>query len=165
MPDLLRSMVVLVLAVGACQLAPGAVVNAGAIPARPALTPQQSAGAAVSAAASFDPMLTLLAAEYRAIRAEPRSPANDQRKGALMDQLGRHLGDGTHTRADVTLLMGPPDEIAVPGSLIFAFVSVGRRPPRGKELLVYHARGGHDLVYFDCDGPAVLGSGWWMAGD
>jgi hypothetical protein len=110
-------------------------------------------------------MLAALAAKYRAIRAEPRSPANDERKMALLAELGRRLGDGTYTRADVTLLMGQPDEIAAPDSLTFALASHGRHPPRGKELLVYHWRGGHDILYFDCDGPAVLGSEWWMAGE
>lgn len=111
---------------------------------------------------SSDPALDALAADYRALRA---SPTEVKRRGEVMDKLRAILGDGAHTRAEVIRLMGPPDEVAASGSVTLHRMKAARRPPQGSELLVYHVRGGHDVLYFDCEGEKVLGARFWHAGD
>lgn len=121
--------------------------------------------AAPPSARPSTPALEALAAEYRALRAVPRSAAVDERKRELLDELGKRLGDGKHSRADVLRLMGPPDTGEKGSGVIFGLLRGEPRPPQGNELLIYYWRGGHDFLYFDCDGPTVFGASWWAAGD
>ncbi|KYF80874.1 hypothetical protein BE20_00825 [Sorangium cellulosum] len=116
--------------------------------------------------------INALAKEFRELR-EVRGhfsggPWNDAvdkwggRKQVVMGILGTKLGDGAHTKAEVVALLGEPDEIVAAGTP--AFRRFARTPaPHTKELLVYHWRGDHDVLFFASDGTTVLSVGHWGA--
>lgn len=113
-----------------------------------------------------------LSAEFKTLRAQSGhfsggtwNDAVDKfggRKHEVMQQLGEALGDGTHTRNEIVMLLGPPDLVLKPGDPMFRD-SYNAGDPRVRELLVYHWRGMHDFLYFAGDGTQVFVSGWWNA--
>jgi hypothetical protein len=97
------------------------------------------------------------------------------KKHALMIELGERLGAGVYSRAQAIDLLGEPDEIAREGEALY-----GRIRDRGEfegpaaggadrlhphEFLVYHWRGEHDFLYLIAREEAILGAGWWYAGE
>ena len=91
------------------------------------------------------------------------------RKHQVMIELGSRLGGRGCTQAQVTDLLGPPDQVAGPGDAAFDQVShladFQKPPGEAYELLVYDWRGAHDFLYFTSEGGTILGSGWWHAYD
>lgn len=83
------------------------------------------------------------------------------RKHVVMTELGEALGVPGTSAERVVSVMGPPDERAAPGDLLWELAG----PADGTALLVYHWRGRHDFLYFACEEGRVLASGWWMAGE
>ena len=109
-----------------------------------------------------------LGAELRRLRAIPGhfggGAWNDDvdgfqgRKHVVMEALERQLARAT--RAHVVEVMGPPDAVARPGEPWWQ-----GETQAATVRLVYYWRGRHDVLYFDMRGDAVVGSGWWMAGE
>jgi hypothetical protein len=124
--------------------------------------------AACTAAAPLDDV----AAEFRALRAQrghfSGGEWNDTldrwggRKHQAMLELAAALGDGKRTPADVTALMGAPDEVLHKGQRAFAD-AYNSHDPRVRELLVYEWRGRRDFLFFTSDGSRVLTADWWFA--
>jgi hypothetical protein len=89
------------------------------------------------------------------------------RKHQVMIELGSQLGSGDCSQAQLIELLGPPDAIARPGDPLFDLVSRQpefQKPSGGSyELLIYHWRGGHDVLCFAAQDQAIVGSGWWYA--
>ena len=119
-----------------------------------------------------DRSLAELAAEYQALRKQPGHFSGGQwnddvdraggRKEEVLAELGKRLGDGTHTRAQVIAYLGEPDAVLKPGDMMFRH-SYDGQDPRVRELLVYHWRGWHDFLYFGSDGTRIITEGWWAA--
>ena len=91
------------------------------------------------------------------------------RKHALMIELGDHLGTGTYTRTQAVDLLGTPDAIAREGDALYNQIQdrgeFERPAGGGYEFLVYHWRGEHDFLYLTVREEAILGAGWWYAGE
>jgi hypothetical protein len=88
-------------------------------------------------------------------------------KHALMIELGERLGTGAYNRTQAVDLLGAPDAIAREGDPLYRQIRdrAEFEPPAdgGYELLVYHWRGEHDLMYLIVREDAILGTGWWYA--
>jgi hypothetical protein len=91
------------------------------------------------------------------------------RKHTLMIELGERLGTGTYSRAQAIDLLGASDAIAREGDALYDRIqdrAEFKGPPGGEyEFLVYHWRGEHDWLYLIVREEAILGAGWWYAGD
>jgi hypothetical protein len=167
-----------------CRLEPASTLDSVA---STTLTQASSTGApavgdsATSSRPAVESMgLTALAAEYRALRTlrghSSRPPgkwldavdAAGGRKDRVMGELGKRLGAGTTRLDPLTALLGAPDDVARPGSTLWALAMSVRRPDGGgavDELEVYEWRGLHDLLFFEVRQGRVLRSDWWAAGD
>ncbi|MBS2037526.1 hypothetical protein JST97_21230 [bacterium] len=66
------------------------------------------------------------------------------RKHEVMARLGKLLENGE--RQSLLATMGEPDA-------------------REGNLWIYYWRGRHDYLYFVLQGPRIVRSGWWMAGE
>jgi len=90
-------------------------------------------------------------------------------KHQLMIELGAYLGGGGHSDAEVVRLMDPPDAVAREGDAPFDQVSNQAEfqapAPGPYDLLIYHWRGTHDVLYFVSQGGTIVSSGWWCAGE
>jgi len=91
------------------------------------------------------------------------------RKHALMVELGERLGAGTYSRAQAVDLLGEPDAIAQEGDTLYDQIrnrgEFVEPPGSGYVFLVYHWRGEHDFLYLIARKEAILGAGWWYAGE
>ena len=91
------------------------------------------------------------------------------RKHALMIELGDMLGEGAYNRIQVIDHLGAPDAIAREGDALYHQIrdrgEFERPGGGGYEFLVYHWRGEHDLLYLTVREEAILGAGWWYAGE
>ena len=91
------------------------------------------------------------------------------RKHALMIELGERLGAGAYSRAQAVDLLGEPDEIAQEGDALYDQIrnrgEFVEPPGSGYVFLVYHWRGEHDFLYLIARKEAILGAGWWYAGE
>ena len=91
------------------------------------------------------------------------------RKHALMIELGDRLGAGAYTRTQAVDLLGAPDAIAREGDALYEQIrnrGEFKGPTGGGyEFLVYHWRGEHDFMYLIVREEAILGAGWWYAGE
>jgi hypothetical protein len=102
------------------------------------------------------------------------------KKHALMIELGERLGAGAYSRAQAVDLLGAPDAIAQEGDALYDQIrnrgefkgpaDGGADVPRNVglhpyEFLVYHWRGEHDFLYLIAREEAILGAGWWYAGE
>lgn len=113
-----------------------------------------------------------LGAEFRTLRTRQGHFSGGQwddaldkwggRKHQVMLELGKALGDGTHSRNDVIGLMSEPDAVLQPGEYMYGLAYNGG-DERVRQLLVYHWRGGHDFLFFTSDGERVFDAGWWAA--
>ena len=165
-PTLRCCALVLALVAAACKPGPGVAADAG--PAAPLASAQPG---------PVDPELAKLATEFRARRAvhghfgsqsgqwNEAVDAPGGRKYVVMDELRKRLGDGKYEKDQIIALLGPADEIALPGSMTFRLVMGQPHPTQIDMMLVYYWRGAHDLVAFKCQGPVVTGASWWMAGE
>ncbi len=120
-----------------------------------------------------------LAAEFRGLRAiKGRFEGGDWnddvdkwmgRKHQLMIQLGKRLGAGEYSQAEIIQWLALPDQIARQGDNLFNLVSnlsEFEKPATGSyEFLIYYWRGTHDFLYFTSQGETILDSGWWYAGE
>jgi hypothetical protein len=91
------------------------------------------------------------------------------KKHALMIELGDRLDTGAYSRSQAVDLLGEPDVIARQGDALY-----DRIQDRGEfvepsseveAFLVYHWRGEHDFLYLIVREEAILGAGWWYAGE
>jgi hypothetical protein len=91
------------------------------------------------------------------------------RKHSLMIELGEQLGGGAYSRSQAIDLLGDPDAIAREGDALYDQIrnrGEFKAPAGGGyEFLVYHWRGEHDLLYLTVREEAMLGAGWWYAGE
>ncbi len=133
----------------------------------------------VGAATDDDSSITDVAAEFKSLRAIQGSFAGGDwdddvdkwmgRKHQLMIQLGSQLGTGEYDAAQVIQWLGSPDQVAGPGDDVYELVSNSHEFTKSgvdsNEFLIYHWRGGHDLLYFTVQSGNIVGSGWWYAGE
>jgi hypothetical protein len=91
------------------------------------------------------------------------------KKHVLMIELGERLGTGAYSQSQVVDLLGEPDAVAREGDALYDRIRdrgefVG---PSGEveAFLVYHWRGEHDFLYLIVREEAILGAGWWYAGE
>jgi len=91
------------------------------------------------------------------------------RKHRLMIALGEQLGEGTYSRSQAIDLLGEPDAIAQEGDALYDQIrnrgEFVEPPGSGYVFLVYHWRGEHDFLYLIAREQAILGAGWWYAGE
>jgi hypothetical protein len=91
------------------------------------------------------------------------------KKHALMIELGERLGTGAYSRSQVVDLLGKPDAIARQGDALYDRIRDRGEfaGPSGEveAFLVYHWRGEHDFMYLIVREEAILGAGWWYAGE
>ena len=114
---------------------------------------------ALACVARADESLARDAAEYRALRKVTDGDARKWRgrKHVLMVRLGEQLGDGRRSVEQVQSLMGMPDRMARPGDDLWRMIWHDEAAPKPStvpvtRLLIYEWRGGHDFLYFICDG-------------
>lgn len=123
-----------------------------------------------------------LAAEYRELRERRRRLpegtydedlcGHGGRLHRVLAELGTALGRPPRTRRQVVACLGEPDDVKV-GREMTPLLGVyererrkaGLRPARkaGREYLIYHWRGGHDLMFFVSEGGRIVDRGWWFA--
>ncbi len=91
------------------------------------------------------------------------------RKHQLMIQLESLVGAGGYSRTEVIRLLDPPGLVVGEGDDFFGLVNSlaeFEKPVAGSyELLIYYWRGTHDFLYFTVQDEAIIGLGWWYAGD
>jgi hypothetical protein len=96
------------------------------------------------------------------------------KKHALMIELGERLGAGAYSRSQAVGMLGAPDAIAQEGDTLYDQIrnrGEFKGPASGAdklhpyEFLVYHWRGEHDFWYLIAREEAILGAGWWYAGE
>ena len=91
------------------------------------------------------------------------------RKHRLMIELGEQLGTGAYSRTQAVDLLGAPDAIARAGDALYDQIrdrgEFERPVGDGYAFLVYHWRGEHDFLYLTVREEAILGVGWWYAGE
>jgi hypothetical protein len=90
----------------------------------------------------------------------------------VLQTLGTELGHPPSTKKIIVGCLGEPDAIRNDVQMA-RFLGIyerelrrsGRemRPKRGREYLVYHWRGGHDLLFFINEDGLIVDHGWWFA--
>jgi hypothetical protein len=96
-------------------------------------------------------------------------------KGSLhrvLSLLGVELGRPPFTKRKIVECLGEPDGIKN-GQQMSRFLDIYHRElkkagrkmeeKRSREYLIYHWRGGHDLMFFISEGGKIIDHGWWFA--
>jgi hypothetical protein len=126
----------------------------------------------------FDPALSQLAEEFRALRSVPGQFSGGEwqvevdqwqgQKHRLMLELALQLGDGSYSRGQIINLLGPPDHQVASGDPLFTQIQTVpnfEQFSSDGEFFVYEWRGTHDFLFFALEGDQLIGSDWWYAGE